>query len=128
MSGGHPSTAVSLGPAPAATITVLACLGDRRARGDGRTYGTIASLACLGDRLRVAIPPNRFVRVYACQPGGAVLKAPPNAGVRRNVRGGQVDAGESPAALAARVRLIGDNSLVGDSFEGRPFCAPLPPN
>ena len=62
----------------------------------GRTYGTCA-------------PPNRFVRVHACQPG-------------------QADAGESPAALAARVRLSGDNSLVGDSFEGRPFCAPHPPS
>jgi hypothetical protein len=62
----------------------------------GRKYGTCA-------------PPNRFVHVYACQPG-------------------QVDAGESPAALAARVRMSGDNSLVGDSFEGRPFCAPHPPN
>ena len=62
----------------------------------GKTYGTCT-------------PPNRFVRVYACQPG-------------------QADAGESPAALAARVRLSGDNSLVGDSFEGRPFCAPHPPS
>ena len=52
--------------------------------------------------------PNRFVRVYACAPG-------------------QADAGESPAALAARVRLSGDNSLIGDSFEGRAFCAPRPP-
>ena len=41
---------------------------------------------------------------------------------------GQVDAGESPAALAARVRLSGDNSLIGDEFEGRPFCAPIPPS
>ena len=53
--------------------------------------------------------PNRFVHVYDCAPG-------------------QVDAGESPAALAARVRLSSDNSLVGDSFEGRPFCAPHPPS
>ena len=64
--------------------------------GMGRTYGTCT-------------PPNRFVHVYACQPG-------------------QVDAGESPAALAARVRLSGDNSLIGDAFEGRPFCAPIPPS
>jgi hypothetical protein len=64
--------------------------------GMGRTYGTCA-------------PPNRFVYVWACQPG-------------------QADAGESPAALAARVRMSGDNSLVGDSFEGRPFCAPMPPS
>ena len=62
----------------------------------GRTYGTCA-------------PPNRFVYVWACQPG-------------------QADAGESPEALAARVRLSGDNSLVGDSFEGRPFCSPIPPS
>ena len=61
----------------------------------GLTYGTCS-------------PPNRFVRVYACQPG-------------------QVDAGDSPAALAARVRMSGDHSLVGDMFEGRAFCAPLPP-
>ena len=54
-------------------------------------------------------PPNRFVRVRACAPGEA-------------------DAGDSPAALAARVRLSSDNSLVGDTFEGRPFCAPHPPS
>ena len=53
--------------------------------------------------------PNRFVHVRACAPG-------------------QVDAGESPEALAARVRLSDDNSLIGDTFEGRPFCAPHPPS
>jgi hypothetical protein len=63
----------------------------------------------MGRTYGTCTPPNRFVHVYACAPG-------------------QVDAGESPAALAARVRLSGDNSLVGDSFEGRPFCAPIPPS
>jgi hypothetical protein len=43
--------------------------------------------------------PARFVYVRACRPG-------------------ETDAGESPAALAARVRLSGDTSLVGDSCEG----------
>ena len=63
----------------------------------------------MGRTYGTCTPPNRFVYVYACAPG-------------------QVDAGESPAALAARVRLSGDNSLIGDSFEGRAFCAPSPPN
>ena len=63
----------------------------------------------MGRTYGTCAPPNRFVRVRAC---GA----------------GEVPADESPAALAARVRMSGDNSLVGDSFEGRPFCAPLPPN
>ena len=63
----------------------------------------------MGRTYGTCAPPNRFVRVHAC---GA----------------GQVDAGESPAALAARVRMSGDNSLIGDSFEGRPFCAPSPPS
>ena len=62
----------------------------------GRTYGTCT-------------PPNRFVHVYACQPG-------------------QADAGDSPEALAARITLSGDNSLIGDSFDGRAFCAPEPPS
>ena len=53
--------------------------------------------------------PNRFVHVYACAPG-------------------QVDAGDSPEALAARIRLSGDNSLIGDSFNGRAFCAAAPPS
>lgn len=64
----------------------------------------------MGRTYGTCTPPNRFVRVHAC---GA----------------GQVDAGESPAALAERVRLSRhDHSLVGDSFEGRPFCAPMPPS
>lgn len=62
----------------------------------------------MGRTYGTCTPPNRFVRVRAC---GA----------------GEADAGESPAALAARVRLSSDNSLVGDHFEGRPFCAPAPP-
>ena len=63
----------------------------------------------MGRTYGTCTPPNRFVRIYACAPG-------------------QVDAGESPAALAERVRLSGDNSLVGDTFEGRSFCAPIPPS
>jgi hypothetical protein len=63
----------------------------------------------MGRTYGTCAPPNRFVRVYACAPG-------------------QVDAGESPAALAARVRMSGDNSLVGDMFDGRAFCAPHPPS
>lgn len=63
----------------------------------------------MGRTYGTCAPPNRFVRVRAC---GA----------------GEVPADESPAALAARVRLSGDNSLVGDSFDGRPFCAPQPPS
>ena len=63
----------------------------------------------MGRTYGTCTPPNRFVRVHACRPGEA-------------------DAGESPAALAARVRLSEDNSLVGDSFEGRSFCAPAPPS
>lgn len=63
----------------------------------------------MGRTYGTCTPPNRFVHVRAC---GA----------------GEVDAGESPAALAARVRMSTDNSLVGDSFEGRPFCAPHPPS
>ena len=62
----------------------------------------------MGRTYGTCTPPNRFVHVRAC---GA----------------GEVDAGESPAALAARVRLSRDNSLVADSFDGRPFCAPIPP-
>ena len=63
----------------------------------------------MGRTYGTCAPPNRFVHVFACAPG-------------------QADAGESPAALAARVRLSSDNSLIGDSFEGRPFCAPIPPS
>ena len=53
-------------------------------------------------------PPARFVFVRACQPG-------------------QVPPDETPETWAARVRLSVDNSLVGDSVGGRPFCSPLPP-
>lgn len=63
----------------------------------------------MGRTYGTCTPPNRFVRVRAC---GA----------------GEMDAGESPAALAARIRYSSDNSLVGDQFEGRPFCAPHPPS
>ena len=63
----------------------------------------------MGRTYGTCTPPNRFVHVHAC---GA----------------GQVPADESPAALAARVRLSGNNSLIGDSFNGRPFCAPHPPS
>jgi len=63
----------------------------------------------MGRTYGTCTPPNRFVHVRAC---GA----------------GEVDAGESPAALAARIRLSGDNSLIGDRFQGRPFCAPIPPS
>lgn len=61
----------------------------------------------MGRTYGTCTPPNRFVHVYACAPG-------------------QVDAGDSPAALAARVRLSSENSLVGDSYGGKPFCAPHP--
>ena len=63
----------------------------------------------MGRTYATCTPPNRFVYVWACRPG-------------------EVPADENPAALAARVRLSGDNSLIGDSFEGRPFCAPAPPS
>ena len=63
----------------------------------------------MGRTYGTCAPPNRFVRVRAC-------------GV------GEVPADETPAALAARVRMSGDNSLIGDGFEGRPFCAPAPPS
>ena len=53
--------------------------------------------------------PNRFVHVRACQPG-------------------EIPADESPEAWAARIQLSGDNSLVGDSFNGRAFCALHPPS
>ena len=53
--------------------------------------------------------PARFVIVPVCAPG----QLPPD---------------EAPAAFAARARLSRDNSLVGDSFEGRPFCALTPPS
>ena len=63
----------------------------------------------MGRTYGTCTPPNRFVRVRACATG-------------------EVDVGESPDALAARVRMSGDNSLIGDSFNGRPFCAPIPPS
>ena len=53
--------------------------------------------------------PARFVIVPVCGPG-------------------QVPPDETPATFAARARLSRDNMLVGDSFEGRPFCAPTPPS
>ncbi len=54
-------------------------------------------------------PPARFVIVRVCGDG----EVPPD---------------ESLVVRAARVRLSRDNSLVGDSFGGRPFCAPTPPS
>ena len=58
----------------------------------------------MGKTYGTCTPPNRFVHVYACAPG-------------------QADAGDSPEAWAARIRLSGDNSLIGDKFNGRFFCA-----
>ena len=63
----------------------------------------------MGRTYGTCTPPNRFVHVRAC---GA----------------GEVPADESPAAWAERVRLSGDNSLVGDGFGGRPFCSSRPPS
>lgn len=60
-------------------------------------------------RYGTCAPPARFVVVAACAPG-------------------QLPPAETPATFAARARLARDNSLVGDSFEGKPFCAPRPPS
>lgn len=63
----------------------------------------------MGRTYGTCAPPARFVRVRACEAG-------------------EVPADESSAALAARVRMSGDNSLVGDTYEGRAFCSPHPPS
>ena len=62
----------------------------------------------MGRTYGTCAPPNRFVRVHACAPG-------------------QVPPDDTPQTWAARVRLSGDNSLIGDSVDGRAFCAPIPP-
>lgn len=63
----------------------------------------------MGRTYGTCTPPNRFVHVHACQPG-------------------QVAPAENPETWAARIRLSGDNSLIGDSVNGQPFCAPIPPS
>ena len=77
---------------------------------DGRTTAwATTGRDAMGRTYGTCAPPNRFVRVYAC---GA----------------GQVPPDETPETWAARVRMSSDNSLVGDSVGGRPFCAPHPPS
>ena len=59
---------------------------------------------------------------------GATCAAPARFVIVTVCRDGEVPPDESPAVRAARVRLSRDNSLVGDRFQGRPFCAPRPPS
>ena len=66
--------------------------------------------------------PNRFVQVTVCRDGQ--VPADDEHGLRAN---GRPDS-EVAALLAARLRLSRDNSLVGDRYQGRSFCAPMPPS
>ena len=66
--------------------------------------------------------PNRFVRVFVC--GEGEVPADDEYGLRANRR----PESEIRELLAARLRLSRDNSLVGDRYQGRPFCAPMPPS
>ena len=65
--------------------------------------------------------PNRFVQVYTCRDGE--IPADDEYSLRANGR----PESEVREMLAARLRLSRDNSLVGDRYKARPFCAPLPP-
>jgi hypothetical protein len=77
---------------------------------DGEIVGWTSSATRQGETpYGTCARPARFVLVPVC-------------------REGQIPPDESPAVRAARARLSRDNSLQGDSFDGRPFCAPVPPS
>ena len=66
--------------------------------------------------------PNRFVQVWVC--GEGEVPVDDEYVLRANRR----PESEVAEMLAARVRLSKDNSLVGDRYKGRSFCAPMPPS
>jgi hypothetical protein len=66
--------------------------------------------------------PNRFVQVWVCRDGE--MPVDDEYVLRANRR----PESEVREMLAARVRLSRDNSLVGDRYQGRTFCAPMPPS
>jgi hypothetical protein len=77
---------------------------------DGEIIGWTSSATRQGETpYGTCALPARFVLVPVC-------------------REGQIPPDESPASRAARVRLSDDSTLHGDSFDGRPFCAPVPPS
>ena len=67
-------------------------------------------------------PPNRFVFLYTCGPGQ--MPVDDEYVLRQNRR----PESEVQAMLAARLRLSRDGSLVGDRYQGKVFCAQMPPS
>jgi hypothetical protein len=89
---------------------------------EGETAGWTSSATRQGERpYGTCAAPNHFVLLPVCGDG----QVP--ADDASHVLPGQEQAWTA-ALNAARARLGRDGSLYGDSFEGRKFCAPLPPS